>query len=89
MLFQYQVKPANLEVYTDTDYAGCERTRRSTSGGVICFGTHLLKTWSSTQKVVSLSSGEVKYYALVKGASQGLGVKAMLDELGVEAAVEI
>ena len=41
-LFQYQGPPAGLEVYTDTDYAGCERTRRSKSGGVILFGTHLL-----------------------------------------------
>jgi hypothetical protein len=53
------------------------------------FGMHLLKTWSSTQKVISLSSGEAEYYGLVKGASQGLGIKAMFNELGIEVEVEI
>ena len=43
-LFQYQTQPDSIEVSTDTDYAGCERTRRSTSGGVAMYGFHLLKT---------------------------------------------
>ena len=45
---------------------------------------HLLKSWSLTQSVISLSSGEAEYYAIVKGASVGLGLKAMLGELNVD-----
>ena len=41
-------------------------------------GMHLIKTWSVTQSVVSLSSGEAEYYGLVKGASVGLGIRSML-----------
>ena len=47
-------------------------------------GNHLLKSWSLTQRVISLSSGEAEYYAIVKGASVGLGLKAMLSELNVD-----
>ena len=59
-------------MWTDTDYAGCAKTRKSTSGGVIMIGGHMIKSWSSTQNVIALSSGEAEYYGLVKGAAQGL-----------------
>ena len=42
-----------------------------------------VKSWSSTQEVVALSSGEAEYYGIVKGARQGLGVKALLRDMGV------
>ena len=47
-------------------------------------GKHVVKTWSTTQAVVALSSGEAEYYGLVRGGSLGLGVQAMLRELGVK-----
>ena len=37
----------SIEVYSDTDWAGCVRTRRSTSGGCAMIGSHLLRCWSS------------------------------------------
>ena len=43
-----------------------------------------LKTWSTTQTVVALSSGEAEYYAALKGASEGLGMQSMARDLGVE-----
>ena len=36
--FDYQVRPKEVTTYVDTDYAGCVRTRKSTSGGVAMFG---------------------------------------------------
>ena len=56
---------------TDTDWAGCRTTRRSTSGGVITWGGCVIKSWSTTQAVVALSSGEAELYGLVKGSSEG------------------
>ena len=44
----YQKAYDKIKVSVDTDYAGCKRTRRSTSGGVAQFGEHLIKTWSIT-----------------------------------------
>ena len=47
-----------IDGLSDADAAGCPKTRRSTSGGCLRVGQHTLATWSSTQKVVSLSSAE-------------------------------
>ena len=46
-------------------------------------GEHAIKTWSVTQAVIALSSGEAEYYGIVKGASAGLGVCSVLADLGV------
>ena len=68
----------------DTDYAGCGETRKSTNGGLVRLGDHLVKSWSNTQAVVALSSGEAEYYGLVRGAAHGIGVKNLMADLGVE-----
>ena len=62
-----------LRVYCDTDFAGCLDTRKSTSGGCAMFGSHLVKHWSSTQKVVTLSSGEAELAGIVKRFLGSLG----------------
>ena len=62
--YRWQDMPTTLDVYTDTDFAGCHETRKSTSGGVVLHGSHLLKFWSSTQTTVALSSAEAELYAM-------------------------
>jgi hypothetical protein len=74
---------ADLAVYTDTDFAGCRASRRSTSGGCAMRGRHLLKHWSVTQKVVTLSSGEAELAGVVRGASEGCGLQSLAADLGV------
>ena len=69
-----------LETYSDTDWAGCVKTRKSTSGGCILLGDHLLKSWSSTQANIALSSGEAEMYGVVKAAGMALGHQDMLQE---------
>ena len=49
----------------------------------------MIKTWSSTQNVIALSSGEAECYGLVKGAAQGLGAKAVYFEVGLELSIEV
>ena len=83
-VFKPQPMPKRINIWSDSDYAGCLETRKSTSGGVIQLGEHVTKIWSSTQNVIALSSGEAEYYALVKAGSQGLGFQAMLRDLGME-----
>jgi len=67
-------------VYSDSDWAGCVKTRRSTSGGVLLHGEHLVHHWSSTQATVALSSAEAELNAVVKGVAEGLFLKNMLSE---------
>ena len=85
MVYTYPFQRAeNIDVYSDTDWSGCPRTRRSTSGGCIMIGSHCIRTWSSTQPSVTLSSGEAEYYGLVKAAGAGLGHQSLMLDLGVE-----
>ena len=67
--YGYQDEVSEMAIWTDTDFAGCAKTRKSTSGGVAMFGNHMVKSWCSTQAIVALSSGEAEYYGIVKGAS--------------------
>jgi hypothetical protein len=46
-------------------------------------GGHAVKTWSSTQIGVSLSSGEAEFYGVLKGAGIGLGFQSMMADLGI------
>ena len=39
--YEYQEKYNKIDVWTDTDYAGCRETRKSTSGGVVLLGNIL------------------------------------------------
>ncbi len=49
LVYEYDFQKAGrLDVYSDTDWAGCPRTRKSTSGGCVMLGTHCRKSWSST-----------------------------------------
>jgi len=74
-----------LKLFSDTDFAGCPRTRRSTSCGVTMRGLHLIRHYSRTQKVVTLSSAEAELGGVVQGASEGLGSQAIARDLGIEA----
>ena len=40
-------------------------------------GKHLLRTWSSTQPSIAMSSAEAEYYALVEGATRSLGLQSI------------
>ena len=85
LVYTYPWQSADhIEAYSDTDWAGCPRTRKSTSGGCLMLGKRLIKSWSSTQGLVSLSSGEAEYYGVVKAAGTGLGYQSLLKDPGVE-----
>ena len=70
LVYKWQKYTNHLNCFVDSDFAGCKRTRRSTNGGP-------LKTWSSNQAVIALSSGEAELYAMVKGASELLGMLSL------------
>ena len=71
--FPWQPVPVELVVLTDSDWAGCKVTRRSTTGIVVILGGHLLHFSSKLQKSIALSSGEAELSAQVGGFTDGLG----------------
>ena len=70
-LYRWQDGPKSIDCYSDSDWGGDLVTRRSTSGGCIFRGSHMVLHGSRTQQIVSLSSAEAELHALVKCASDG------------------
>ena len=85
LMFEEQPEPRELEAWVDSDYAGDVISRKSTSGLVLMYGKHLLKSSSSVQGPLGLSSGESEYYACVKGGCYILGVRSLMLDWGMQA----
>ena len=75
--------------FSDSDWAGCPKSRRSTSGGSIMLGSHWIKSWSRTQATVALSSGEAELYAMIKASSEVLGVQSLMKDWGIKLSGQI
>ena len=90
MVYQYNWQmEGGLRIFVDTDFAGCSQTRKITSGGCAMMGGHLVKHWSSTQRVVTLSAGEAELAGIVKGSAEALGLRSLAADLGVESRVKV
>ena len=89
LLYPWSVGEGVLGAYSDSDWAGCRRTARSTSGGAIFYGVHLLKSWSATQKNITLSSAEAELVAAVKATTEALGIAQLSYDWGIELAVKV
>jgi len=84
LVYSYPRQVAStVDIYSDTDWSGCPVTRKSTSGGCVMLGQHIIKSWSSTLASVSLSSGEAEFYGVVRAAGQGLGYQSLLRDFGL------
>ena len=84
-MFRWQEKPETLTAFSDSNWAGCKKTRKSTSGACFMHGSHLVKAYSRTQSNIALSSGEAEFYSMVSASSEALGLKAMTKDYEDEA----
>ena len=84
--FSNQARKKEAKGFTDSDWAGCRRTAKSTSGGAMMIGSHTIKTWSSTQKSITLSSGEAEFVAAVKMSTEIIGLTQLAADWGDELA---
>ena len=87
--FEWQPPQDRINVYTDADWAGCRDTRKSAIGGAIRIGGHTIKTWSKTQALIALSSGESEFYATLKASAEALVMISMLQDFGVRVTGEV
>ena len=78
-----------IRVDSDSDYAGCIRTRRSTHGTVVRLGMHTVKASSGLQPTIALSVGEAEYYGVVKGTSIGMQMQSMLKDWHIDLELEV
>nr|GEV81529.1 retrovirus-related Pol polyprotein from transposon TNT 1-94 [Tanacetum cinerariifolium] len=72
-----------LTAYADADHAGCQDTRRSTSGSMQLLGDRLVSWSSKRQKSVAISSMEAEYIALSGCCAQVLWMKLQLTDYGL------
>ena len=71
---------SNIEVYGDANFAQCISTRKSTVGGVALWSGQFVEAWSKTVGVLALSSGESELGAVVRAATEGLGLQSILSD---------
>ncbi|GJT79206.1 retrovirus-related pol polyprotein from transposon TNT 1-94 [Tanacetum coccineum] len=72
----------SLTAYADTDNAGCQDTRRSTSRSAQFLGDKLVSWSSKKQKSIAISSTEVEYIALSECCAQILWMHSQLTDYG-------
>ena len=82
--FRWQEKQNEMSVFADSDWAGDRADRKSTSGGMIMMGNHLIKAWSKDQENIALSSGEAELYAACLVGVQGKGIKSFAKDMDIE-----
>jgi hypothetical protein len=87
--YPWQKRQHKVTTYSDADWAGCRKTGKPTSGGAIMIGAHFIKSWASTQKNITLSSGESELVAVVKASSETLGMMQLAADWGQELEGEI
>ena len=78
----WQDSKVKLEMFSDSDWAGDQVSRKSFSGAALFNGSHLIKTFSKQQSVVALSSAEAELYALRKTTTEAIGIQSYLSYLG-------
>ena len=87
--FAYQGVVSEFCAYSDSDWAGCKRTARSTSGGAILRGSHCIRTWAVTQRFVTLSTAEAELMALVRAATEAVGASQLGESWGLSHAATV
>ena len=72
-----------LRAYSDSDWAGCPLTRRSTTGYCVFLVPSLISWRSKRHKTVSLSSAEAEYRAMTWACCELTWLRWLLRDLGL------
>nr|GEZ60056.1 retrovirus-related Pol polyprotein from transposon TNT 1-94 [Tanacetum cinerariifolium] len=72
-----------LTAFADADQAGCQDTRRSTSGSVQFLGERLISWSSKRQNSAAISSTKAEYIALSGCCAQILWMRSQLSDYGL------
>ncbi|GJY60219.1 retrovirus-related pol polyprotein from transposon TNT 1-94 [Tanacetum coccineum] len=73
----------SLTAYANADHAGCQDTRRSTSGCMQLLGNRVVSWSSKRQKSAAISSTEAEYIALSGCCAQVLWMRSQLTDYGL------
>ena len=74
---------------TDSNWAACPVSSKSTSATYLMLGKHPIFAASSTQTILSMSSGEAEFYGVVRCACRTLGLKSLMSDLSLDVKAEL
>ena len=74
-----EARDNELTATSDSDWGGCVKTRKSTTGLVLRFAGSMIATVSRTQGSVSLSSAEAEYHGMVSALAEAKQVQEILS----------
>ena len=72
--------PVQIVSYSDSDWAGCQKSRRSTSGSLISVFNVNIQSTSRTQASIAHSSAESELYAMTQASVESLAIKNFIQE---------
>ena len=76
-----QASTIEIQAFADSDWAGCVKTRKSTSGASLALWGVTMATSSRTQATQALSSAEAELYAMGMAIQDALHLQSLLQEL--------
>ena len=76
-----QASTIEIQAFADSDWAGCAKTRKSTSGASLALWGVTIATSSRTQATQALSSAEAELYAMGMAIQDALHLQSLLQEL--------
>nr|GFA73607.1 uncharacterized mitochondrial protein AtMg00810-like [Tanacetum cinerariifolium] len=79
----FNLQSACVPAFADADHAGCQDTRRSTSGSVQFLEERLISWSSKRRKSAAISSMEAEYIALSGCCVQILWMRSQLSDYGL------
>ncbi|XP_051118541.1 secreted RxLR effector protein 161-like [Andrographis paniculata] len=83
MLMYKQTDVLEMIGYSNSDYAGCIDTRKSTSGYVFMLAGGAISWRSAKQSIIATSTMEAEFVSYFEASSHGLWLKSFISELKV------
>lgn len=74
--------PIKLEVYSDSDYAGCPVSRRSVTGYCVIVAGGCVSWRARKQATVATSTTEAEYRAAYEATQEAIWLRQLLSDLG-------
>ena len=75
--------PTSLYAFSDSDWAGCPTTRRSTTGFYVFLGANCISWSSKKQPTVARSSSEAEYHSMVATTAEITWLTFLLRDIGI------